>query len=623
MKILLLDTEKFEFKAIEPESSVHDEFEKGKSESFRDVLVGFVTLEKGDDDSVFDEVLSDVSDYMSKIGRKDLVIYPYAHLSDELLPSSQAIKLYNSLADFLKKNGINVIKAPFGWNKSYTVQIKGHPLAESLRTYKAKKGKKAGFTPKEKFYKFFVIDSEGNEYEIFKEKLDEYDFLNKDPALKRFVQNELIGKETHKEEPAHIKYMRKLELVDYCPESDIGHLKWFPKGVVIRDLILDYAEQLAMNWGAIKMQNPLIYRTDVEAIALLQGEFHERDYKIEGENMVLRFASDPGAFPFVQKVSLSYRQMPFKVYEEAQCFRKEQSGEVVGLMRVRSFLMTDHHAFCPNEEIARKEYYELSKLFAKLMNDIISGEHWVLGFEIVDEYYEKYKDLFKQILKDIKKPAFFKLMNRMTHYYAFKNEFQAIFPDGNNLQISTVQWDVKNGERFNLTYMNEEGKKIFVPIIIHASSFGSIERALASMLESAAWQEKEGNVPLLPFWLSPEQVRVLPVSSVEHLEYAEKIANEVDKKGFRVSIDDRDITLGKKVAEAKSDWIPVLVVVGAKEVQSGKLNVVNRIGSKIGKEPSVEMSTEDLLSLLDKLQAGMPKRKLSLNMYLSKRPKFI
>jgi Threonyl-tRNA synthetase len=211
----------------------------------------------------------------------------------------------------------------------------------------------------------------------------------------------------------------------------------------------------------------------------------------------------------------------------------------------------------------------------------------------------------------------------MTHYYAFKNEFQAIFPDGNNLQISTVQWDVKNGERFNLTYMNEEGKKIFVPIIIHASSFGSIERALASMLESAAWQEKEGNVPLLPFWLSPEQVRVLPVSSVEHLEYAEKIANEVDKKGFRVSIDDRDITLGKKVAEAKSDWIPVLVVVGAKEVQSGKLNVVNRIGSKIGKEPSVEMSTEDLLSLLDKLQAGMPKRKLSLNMYLSKRPKFI
>jgi len=104
MKILLLDAEKFEFKAIEPESSVHDEFEKGKSESFRDVLVGFVTLEKGDDDSVFDEVLSDVSDYMSKIGRKDLVIYPYAHLSDELLPSSQAIKLYNSLADFLKKN---------------------------------------------------------------------------------------------------------------------------------------------------------------------------------------------------------------------------------------------------------------------------------------------------------------------------------------------------------------------------------------------------------------------------------------------------------------------------------------------------------------------------------------
>ncbi|MGC8568780.1 MAG: threonine--tRNA ligase [Nitrososphaeria archaeon] len=622
MKILLLDAESFEFTALEPESSSHDEYERGKGESFKDVLVGFVAIEKGDSESVFEDVLSDLKDYVSNLGGRTIILYPYAHLSEELMPPSQAIKIYNGLYDYLRNGGLKVSKAPFGWNKSYSIRIKGHPLAESLRTYRAKKGRTPGYTPKEKFYRFFVIDEEGNEYEIFKDKIDEYEVLKRNPALKTFVVNELIGKREHKEEPAHVKYMRKLELVDYCPESDIGHLKWYPKGVVIRDLILDYAEQLAMSWGAIKMQNPLIYRTDVEAISLLQGEFHERDYKIEGENMVLRFASDPGAFPFVQKVSMSYRQMPFKVYEEAQCFRKEQSGEVVGLMRVRSFLMTDHHAFCQNEEIAKKEYFELSKLFAKLMNDIISGEHWVLGFEIVDEYYEKYKEFFKQILREIKKPAFFKLMNRMTHYYAFKNEFQAIFPDGNNLQISTVQWDVKNGERFGITYINEEGKKVSVPIIIHASSFGSIERALASMLESAAWNEREGIVPLLPFWLSPDQVRVIPVSSA-HLDYAKSVADEIEKRGFRVSVDDRDLTLGKKVAEAKSEWVPVLVIVGSKEVEERKVSVVNRIGAKIGKEPSQEMALEELSELLEKLQAGMPKRRLTLSRYISQRPQFV
>ncbi len=621
MKLLLLDTDSFSYRAIEPESDIKDEINGNETSNYTNALVVFVTIEKDDSESAFEQAYEEISKQIKQIGERKIVLYPYSHLSDNLADPSSSYKLFNGLFEFLKKSGLPVHKAPFGWNKAFNISLKGHPLAESLRTIKGGK-KRAAFVPKEKFYKYFVIDENGVEYEVFPDKIDDCEPLKRNDALRRFVENELVGKPLHKEEPAHIKQMKKLELVDYCPESDIGHLKWYPNGVVIRDLILEYAQNLAINWGAIKMQNPLIYRTDIESISLLQGEFHERDYKIEGENMVLRFASDPGAFPFVQKLNISYKQMPFKVYEEAQCFRKEQSGEVVGLMRVRTFLMTDHHAFCQSEDVARDEFSKLTALFKQLMDDIISPEHWVLGFEIVDEYYEKYKPFLKGLLKNISKPAFFKLMNRMTHYYAFKNEFQAIFPDGNNLQISTVQWDIKNGERFNINYTDENGNKVHVPFIIHASSFGSIERALASMLESATWMEKNGYVPLLPFWLSPEQVRVIPVSSKEQLDASISLANDLTKHGYRVGVDDRDLTLAKKVAEAKSSWIPVIVVIGKNELANNQFSTMIRVGQKIGKEQSNSLNKEELLAELEKMQNNMPKGKMYVNALMSRRPKF-
>ncbi|MEM0097946.1 MAG: threonine--tRNA ligase [Conexivisphaerales archaeon] len=621
MKLLMLDTDSFSYRVIEPESNIRDEINGVKSKTYSNALVIFVTVEKGDSESLFEQAYEEISKQLKQIGERTVVIYPYSHLSENLAGPNESYKLFDGFFKFLVNYGLKADRAPFGWNKAFNLSLKGHPLAESLRTIKGG-AKKVNFAPKEKFYRYFIIDENGSEYEVFLDKLQECEPLTKNDALKRFVENELVGKALHKDEPAHIRLMKKLELVDYCPESDIGHLKWYPNGVIIRDLILEYAQKLAMKWGAIKMQNPLIYRTDIESISLLQGEFHERDYKIEDENMVLRFASDPGAFPFVQKLNISYRQMPFKVYEEAQCFRREQSGEVVGLMRVRTFLMTDHHAFCQNEDVARDEFSKLTGMFKQLMDDIIAPEHWVLGFEIVDEYYEKYKPFFKELLKSIKKPAFFKLMNRMTHYYAFKNEFQAIFPDGNNLQISTVQWDIKNGERFNLNYIDENGNKVHVPFIIHASSFGSIERTLASMLESAAWMERHGDVPLLPFWLSPEQVRVIPVSSKEQLDAAVMLTNRLEEYGYRVGIDDRDLTLAKKVAEAKSYWIPVIVVIGEKELENNQYSTMIRAGQKIGKEKYKPFKIDELMTELRNLQGNMPKRAMYVNPIMSKRPKF-
>ncbi|MFH8120432.1 MAG: aminoacyl--tRNA ligase-related protein [Candidatus Aenigmatarchaeota archaeon] len=418
--------------------------------------------------------------------------------------------------------------------------------------------------------------------------------------------------------------MKNLQLVGYCPESDISHYKWYPNGELIKDLLLDYAFfKIALPWGAMKIRNPLLYRKDLEEIRNLQGEFHERGYDIEIDEkpFVLRFASDTGAFPFVKRMSFSHKNMPIKIYEEAMCFRKEQSGEVVGLFRLRNFLMTDHHAFCINEEQAMEEYLKLSRLFSSLMDSLL-GQYWVFGFEAVEEFYEKYKEsIFKRVVKESCKPAFIKIMKEMKHYFAFKSEYQFVSPGGQNIQMSTVQWDVKNGERFKIEYVNADGKKVPVPIILHASSLGSIERTLAALLEKAEWERLKGKLPSLPLWLSPEQVRILPVSK-KYLPYCEEIAKKIEEYKIRVGIDDRDITLPRKIVESRKDWIPYVVVVGEKEVKTQKLSVTVRSKSTANQTYTELLSIEELTKKIREETSVYPFRPLYISKYLSRRPIF-
>ncbi|MEM2941309.1 MAG: threonine--tRNA ligase [Thermoproteota archaeon] len=631
MRILLLHCEKFEYsvreKAVEGAEELND---LNKSGEFKNVLVAFVSVEKEDaksPESIVEQASMEILDVFSKVRADSIVVYPYAHLSSDLAGVGDAVSIIRRIRDRLIEKGVEARSAPTGWYKSFTLVNMGHPLAELSRSIRPQQAEKP-VEKKEKFHRFIVMDEDGVEYEVTRAGWRSCEAFSKPGGrmmmLKRFVENELEESRKTGVEPSHIVNMRKLELVDYCPESDVGNMKWYPNGILLKDLIMDYAfRNIALPWGAMKMQNPLLYRTDVEAIRQLQGEFHERDYRVEGEGLVLRFASDPGAFPFIQKTVFTYRNMPVKIYEEAVCFRKEQKGELTGLMRVRNFWMTDMHAFCKDEEQAYEEYFRLSMLFGRLMESVIAGGNWVLGFEIVEEYYEKYRELFKRIVAALRVPAFFKLMREMTHYYAFKNEFQAIFPNGENLQISTVQWDVKNGERFNICYYDSDGVKKPVPIIIHASSFGSVERAVAAMLENAAGRVSAGRPPMLPVWLSPEQVRVIPVDVEKHLEQSMRVAERLEKEGARVSVDDRSLTVSKRVAEAKTHWIPFILVYGDREAQSNTLRIVVREESTLEKDHVEEMSLEEFAEYFRKRVEDMPTRPLYIPRELSRRVVFV
>ncbi len=629
MRTLGIHSKHFKFAAKEKAGNNAEKLQHHKEEINieKECIVIFAAVEKEDSkspDLIAAQAVSDTEKRAEQLGIKSIVIYPYVHLTDSPGTPKTALKILDLMKEQLSKS-YEDIRAPFGWYKSFDISCLGHQLSEWSGRYSPDK---AGITEEKisrkgsEFTRFVIVDLKGKQYNVTPENFEKCSvFSNNQPVyklLKQFVTNELKQKKATDGQLKHIEYMQNHNLVDYCDVSEKGHYKWYPKGLLIQRLLLDYAAQLAYDWGAFEMKNPLVIRGGHNVVGELMGEFHERDYRVDGGRgaCFLRYASDPLAFPFMQKVQFTYKQSPLKVYEEATCFRNEQQGEVSGLKRVRNFLMTDMHAACKSEEEAKKEFKQLCIKFADLMNNVIAKKRWVLGWEGTIAFFEENKDWLISINKEIGVPAFFKLMPEMSHYYAIKNEYQAITEDKSNIQVSTVQWDVKDGQRFNIGFIDEDGEKHPCPVIIHASSFGSIERTLCAILENIAVDSSKGKVAMFPLWLSPVQARLLPVSQ-KHVPFALDVCDKMSRQQIRVDIDDRDETLGKKIRDGEKEWIPYLIVLGDKEKESGNLAVRCRES-----KTQQKMALNDFIKNIHEKTNGKPFRSLFFPKRVSQHPIF-
>jgi threonyl-tRNA synthetase len=204
----------------------------------------------------------------------------------------------------------------------------------------------------------------------------------------------------------------------------------------------------------------------------------------------------------------------------------------------------------------------------------------------------------------------------MSHYYAIKNEYQFITGDGANVQVSTVQWDVKDGARFDIGYIDEQGYKQPCPVIIHASSFGSVERTLCAILENIARDEAGGAAPMFPMWLSPTQLRLIPVAE-NHNRLATELCTRFTESDVRTDIDEREFSVAKRVLFAEKEWIPYVCVIGDKENSSDRLSVRTR-----GSTGQQAMSINELTATVHERTKGMPYRSLPMPVLLSKRPLF-
>ena len=611
MRALLIHADKFEYKSKTP-TKMAEELPEDHKEKFKskDCLVVFSTIESKDDEieAIADVAAADIVDVARKVEAEGVVLYPYAHLSSDLAGPDLAVKVLKATEGAIRDEGVEVHRAPFGWYKAFEISCKGHPMSELSRDYTSEQKPASREEMLEKITStHYILTPEGEEIRVDMEDLATISSLDDSHPLKKFILSEEVGRTAGKEPPS-IKAMQRLELVDYEQASDRGHFRLYPKGHLMFKLLESWAEKIAVDRiGAIQIDTPVMYDWSQPDIRSQGMSFHERHYTLkteENREFVLRFAGDFGLFRMMKDATVSYRSLPLRIYEFSKSFRLEQRGELTGLKRLRAFHMPDVHCFVKDIDSGWEEYMHLYKHYSDLAD--ATGVEYAVAFRIVDEFYEKYKQNIVELLRYSKRPALIEVLSEMKHYWAVKHEFNGIDSTGGALQLSTVQLDVADAERYGIVYVDEDGKR--KGCIICHSSIGSIERWMYVLLEEALKQQK----PSFPFWLAPTQIRLIPVGESFQRD-CEDILSAIDA---RVDIDDTDDSVGKKIRNAEREWINMIIVVGEKERSSGQFPVRLRSG-----EMKV-MSLDQLREEVGRLLEGYPRAPLPLPKLLSKRPIF-
>jgi threonyl-tRNA synthetase len=243
--------------------------------------------------------------------------------------------------------------------------------------------------------------------------------------------------------------------------------------------------------------------------------------------------------------------------------------------------------------------------------------HLVAAFRCTRDFYQEHEAWVKKIVRESDCPMLIEILSDRVHYWVAKIDLAAIDGQGRPIENPTVQIDVESSTRFNIKYHTQDGTEVHPPIL-HCSPTGSVERVICAILENVSMQK----VPMLPVWLSPSQVRVIPVAE-RHAACAEKVADELNAANIRADLDDRDESVGKKVREAGMDWVPYVVVIGDAEMESGKLTVTIRRESQPNKPHKEELNVDGLKIRIAKDLEGKPFRPLYTPKKLSMKARYI
>jgi len=608
MRLLFIHADYIRFLAKE-KAIVDAEEVTEKERKVDNCLVVFVAVEQGDDDNTVGNAISEIDKVANTLKIRKVVLYPWVHLTSN--PASPPIAL-----DLLRKmqqrlaNDYDVCRAPFGWYKEFELKCKGHALAELSREIRAEIVSKA-LRDEEKLKSYwYIMTPDGTLHEI-----DNFDFKDH-KNLEKFVSYEIKKDRRVKEEPPHVKLMRRLEIADYEDGSDPGNLRYYPKGRLIKLLLERWIREKMLKLGAMEVETPVMYDFAHPALAKYLHRFPARQYIVKSakKTLFLRFAACFGQFLMKKDMVISYRDLPLKLFEITRySFRLEKRGELTGLRRLRAFTMPDMHTLCNDLEEAKQEFFKQYKACIECMHDIgLSKEDYEVAIRFTKDFFEKNKEFIRSLVRLINKPILIEMWEERPFYFILKFEFNFIDALGKASALSTVQIDVENAERYNIVYYDEDGSAKH-PIILHASLSGALERCMYAMLEKAYMRK----IACLPTWLSPTQVRVIPVSE-KYVEFANQIMEELESAKIRVDIDDRDESVARKIRDAEREWIPYILVVGEKEMQSKEIAVRVKPERKV-----VKMKIKDLIERIKEECKNKPIEPINIPKYLSKRPIFV
>ena len=361
-------------------------------------------------------------------------------------------------------------------------------------------------------------------------------------------------------------------LTDYGP----GFPFFLPKGMVLRNTLIDYWREVHKRYGYVEVSTPMILNRQ-----LWEQSGHWDHYKnnmyttvIDGEDYAIKPMNCPGGMLVYASEPHSYRDLPLRVGELGLVHRHELSGALHGLFRVRCFTQDDAHIFMTREQM-ESEIQNVVRLFDEVYN--VFGLKYTVELSTMPEdhigtveEWEANQEILKKAITGMGKD--FVVNEGDGAFYGPKLDFHIEDCLGRTWQCGTIQLDSQLPERFNLEYTGEDGQK-HRPVMIHRVVFGSIERFIGVITEHFAGA--------FPAWLAPVQVKVLPVTD-RAAQYADQISKDLDEAGFRVEVDHRNEKIGKKIREATMEKVPYMLVVGDRDMEGQTVSVRMRSGEDLG-----------------------------------------
>ena len=615
MRVLQLHCDSIEYTPTKKEIKSAEEIEPKKT-VLEEVVVCFIAIENDDDSTVGKTAIYEIQESMKKIGCKKLLLYPYAHLSSNLASPNTGLSILKEMES--AAIDISVTRAPFGWTKAFSIKVKGHPLAESSKVFSKDSSKEKTSTALESESKirsyWYIMTPDGKMEEIQKFNFSDH------KQLEILAKYESAKKRSVDEPPPHVNLMKKLAIADYEPASDSGNMRFYPNGRLIKSQIEQYVTNKIRDYGGVEVETPIMYDSYHPSMKSYFNRFPARQYSIdsEGKHLFLRFAACFGQFLMASDFQLSYKNLPYKLYELTRySFRREQSGELVGLRRLRAFTMPDCHAFCKDMSQAIDEFRKRFDLSREVLSGLgIEENDYEVGIRFTESFYNENKDLIKQMVSKVGKPVLVEMWKEKFFYFVLKWEFNFIDNLGKASALSTDQIDVENGKRYGITFTDEKNEQQH-PIILHNSPSGAVERVIYALLEKSAMQIKDGKIPQFPLWLAPTQVRLIPLKD-DFLEFASNLASKLTEQNIRVDIDDRNDTIGKRIRDAEKEWISYVLVIGEKEMNSPSLSVRDRTTGDVR-----QLSTEDFVKEIQNATRGKPTSKLNSTVLVSQRPQIM
>jgi threonyl-tRNA synthetase len=401
-------------------------------------------------------------------------------------------------------------------------------------------------------------------------------FMSKDELDTYKLQQEEAKKRDHR------KLGKEMGLFTFSDLVGSGMPLWTPRGNIVRNAVINYSRELNAKLGFGEVHTPNVNKAELFKISGHYDQYKEDMLKVSSQyvedEMFLKPMNCPQHTQIYAAEQHSYRELPIRYSDFANLYRDERPGELSGLTRLRCFAQDDGHIFCREQQIEQEignvlaaieealTTYGISYWMRLSLRDPQNKEKYLGG----DETWNRAESILRKLL--IERNIEMKEAEGEAAFYGPKIDIMAVDALGRQWQISTVQLDFSMPERFDLFCINEKGEKERV-VMIHRALIGSPDRFLGILIEHFG-----GHFPL---WLSPEQVRIVPVTDV-HMDYARGVLTQLKDASLRAELDDSNESMGKKIRVAKTDRVPYFLVIGDQEVTAGTVTVEHNVKGKIG-----------------------------------------